>query len=395
MRTRPGIDILLEDPSPIGGRKWGILSNQASVSSDLEPSRLALAARIGPPSLLLAPEHGLDGLAQDMEAVDDEIDELTGVAVRSLYGNSAHSLAPGPDDLKGLEMVLVDLQDIGCRYYTYAASMDSLMAVAEEAGVEVMVLDRPNPLGGLIREGGLVEEGCESFVSQLPVPIRHGLSLGEIALLLQAERYPNLELSVIPCRDWTRDEYHPSTGLAWVAPSPNMPTWETSIIYPGLCLLEATDLSEGRGTTRPFHLVGAPWLRSGDVLEALRRLDPPGLAFRPTRFRPEFQKWAGRICNGIEIHLRNAGDIRSLEFGLELLRILHDLHREDFAWRQEAYEFIDSVPALDLLTGSPEAREAIESGRSFEALLLRWEGERRDFERKLEGRLLYSPFGIG
>jgi len=169
-----------------------------------------------------------------------------------------------------------------------------------------------------------------------------------------------------------------------------MPTWETSIIYPGLCLLEATNVSEGRGTTRPFHLFGAPWLRTTETLMALRSLDPPGLGFRPARFRPEFQKWAEEICHGIEIHIRDAGRVRSLQLGLELLRILHDLHPEQFAWRKEAYEFIDTVPAIDLLCGSEEARKAIEDGVSFEPLMQGWQSERTAFEAQIDGKLLYQ-----
>jgi len=390
MKISSGLDRVIEDPACLAGRRWALLSNQASVCSDLEPARLALARKVGAPELLLAPEHGLDGIAQDMESVGDDLDPLTGVRVRSLYRDSALSLAPCAEDLEGIDVVVVDLQDIGCRYYTFAATMDGLMRVAEAAGIEVLVLDRPNPLGGIHREGGLVAAGFESFVSGIPVPIRHGLSLGEIALLLQAQRYPELELSVIPCRGWTRELFSPETGLPWVAPSPNMPQFETAVIYPGLCLIEATNLSEGRGTTRPFHLVGAPWLRVRETLLRLRDLDPPGIAFRPARFRPEFQKFASEICNGIEIHVREARRVDALSLGLELLRILRDLHPEHFSWRAEAYEFIEDIPAIDLLTGSAEARKIIETGGSFEPLFARWESERRRFEEGLERRLLYG-----
>jgi len=393
MTVWSGLDILLEDPACLAGRRWALLSNQASVSSGLEPARLALARKAGAPELLLAPEHGLDGIAQDMESVGDDIDPLTGIRVRSLYRDSALSLAPRPEDLEHVDVLVVDLQDIGCRYYTFAATMDGLMRVAETAGIEVLVLDRPNPLGGLRREGGLVEAGFESFVSGIPVPIRHGLSLGEIALLLQAQRYPELELSVIPCRGWTRDLFFPETGLPWVAPSPNMPQFETAVIYPGLCLIEATNLSEGRGTTRPFHLVGAPWLRVDITLRRLRELDFPGVAFRPARFRPEFQKFASEICSGIEIHVREARRVDALRLGLELLRLLRELHPGQFSWRAEAYEFIEDIPAIDLLTGSAAARKIIEKGASFEPLFAAWEAERREFEAALEGRLLYGPRG--
>ncbi len=295
MTVLPGLEVLMRDPSPVAGRRWALLANHAAVTTDLEPARSALARGAGLPALLFAPEHGLEGVAQDMEGVVDGVDPLTGVSVRSLYGDDATTLAPNPGDLEGLDVVVVDVPDIGTRYYTFAASMDGLMAVAEAESVEILVLDRPNPLGGVRREGGMVRPGFESFVSQLPTPVRHGLTLGEIALLLQRDRYPRLELTVVPCRGWRRADHFGATGLPWVPPSPNMPTVETALLYPGVCLVEATELSEGRGTTRPFHLVGAPWADARAVAERLRSLDLPGVGFRPAWFRPEFQKHVGRV----------------------------------------------------------------------------------------------------
>lgn len=207
-RVQTGLEVLLETPELIGGRKWALLANQAAVTADLDPARVVLpAGKPGPLVRLFAPEHGLDGVAQDMEAVTDVRDELTGCEVRSLYGSTADTLEPTPEDLEGVNVMVVDLPDIGARYYTFAATMDWVMAACEKTQVEVMVLDRPNPIGGVKREGGLVKEGFSSFVSQLPVPIRHGLTLGEIALLLQRERYPQLELTVIQCRGWRRQDW--------------------------------------------------------------------------------------------------------------------------------------------------------------------------------------------
>ena len=199
-RVQTGLEVLIETPDLIGGRGWALVANQAAVTADLDPARTALrAVDPGPLVRLFAPEHGLDCVAQDMEVVADVRDKLTGCDVRSLYGSTADTLAPRENDLDGVEVMVIDLPDIGARYYTFAATMDWVMAACEKANVEVMVLDRPNPIGGVRREGGMVEEGFESFVSQLPVPIRHGLTLGEIALLLQRERYPQLEVTVIPC----------------------------------------------------------------------------------------------------------------------------------------------------------------------------------------------------
>ncbi len=295
---------MVETPELIGGRRWALLANQAAVTTDLDPARGVLhAGKAGELVRLFAPEHGLDGVAQDMEAVRDQRDLLTGAEVRSFYGADADTLAPRSGDLSDVEVLVIDLPDIGTRYYTFAATMDWAMAAAERAGIEVVMLDRPNPIGGVLREGGPVQPGFESFVSQLPVPVRHGITLAEIAILLQRERYSNLELTVVPCRGWQREMWWDSTGLPWVPPSPNMPALETATLYPGLCLIEATTLSEGRGTTRPFHLVGAPWIWRSGWSNELRRLELAGVAFRLTRFRPEFGKHAGEVCSGIELHI--------------------------------------------------------------------------------------------
>jgi uncharacterized protein YbbC (DUF1343 family) len=389
-RVQTGLEVLLENPELIGGRGWALVSNQAAVTADLDHARIALCAiDPGPLVRLFAPEHGIDCIEQDMEAVVDARDGLTGGEVRSLYGSTADTLSPKPEDLDAVEVVLVDLPDIGTRYYTFAATMDWVMAACERARVEVVVLDRPNPIGGVRREGGMVEEGYESFVSQLPVPIRHGLTLGEIALLLQRDRYPQLELTVVPCRGWRRQDWLDDTGLPWVLPSPNMPTVDTAGLYPGLCLVEATTLSEGRGTTRPFQLIGAPWIDAEALTGRLRDLDLAGIGVRTARFRPEFGKHGGEVCSGVELHLTDRRAFEPVAFGLHLLKTIHDLHPGDFTWRPDPYEFVGDVPALDILTGSSAAREAIERGRELEPLLDSSYLSVKDFESRLEGILLY------
>ena len=389
-RVVTGLEVLLESPAPIGGRPWALLANQASVTAELEPARGALRrALAGPLVRLFAPEHGLDGVAQDMEAVGDARDPLTGVVVRSLYGSDAATLEPRPEDLDGVGVVVVDVPDIGCRYYTFAATMDAVMAACERAGVEVVVLDRPNPIGGLTREGGPVEEGFSSFVSRLPTPIRHGVTLGELALLLQRGRYPALELTIITCRGWRRSMWWDSTGLPWVPPSPNMPTLETAAIYPGLCLVEATELSEGRGTTRPFHLVGAPGLDAEALVARLRHEASAGVAFRAAAFRPAFGKHAGETCSGVEIHIVDRSALRPVALGLTLLQAVRSVDPDRFTWRRDPYEFVGEVPAIDLLTGSAAARGLIEEGRSLAPLIDEWQRSVVAFEESLAGILLY------
>lgn len=389
-RVQTGLERLLESPELVGGRRWALLANQAAVTAGLVPARQALlAAGVGPLVRLFAPEHGLDGVAQDMEAVGDERDPLTGVPVRSLYGASEATLAPSAADLEDVEVLLVDLPDIGCRHYTFAATMDLAMGACEAAGVEVVVLDRPNPIGGLRREGGLVHPGFHSFVSHLDVPVRHGLTLGELALLCQRERHAELQLTVLPCRGWRRDMWWAETGLPWVPPSPNMPTADTALLYPGLCLVEATTLSEGRGTTTPFHLVGAPGIEPFELAAALRRLELPGLGFRPARFRPQFGKHRGTVCGGVEIHVLDRDAVRPVAAGVVLLATVRERSPQGFGWREQPYEFVSDVPAIDLLTGSSAVREALEGGGLLEPIFEAWAAEVRAFQGRLEGILLY------
>jgi uncharacterized protein YbbC (DUF1343 family) len=384
-----GLERLRDDPALVRGRRFAVLANQASVTADLMPAWRALAGAGGTLVRVFAPEHGLWGVAQDMEAVGTGREAALGVPVVSLYGSSAATLAPRRADLDGLDALVVDLPDIGCRYYTFAATMAYAMAACAGAGVEVIVCDRPNPLGGVALEGRPVDPSCRSFVSELPVPVRHGMTLGELALLLRAERHPDLSLAVLACEGWRRETWWDETGLPWVAPSPNMPTALTATIYPGACLVEATNLSEGRGTTRPFQLVGAPWL-DGEALGArLNEIDLPGVRFRTARFRPEFGKHAGSVCAGVEWHVTDRARLRPLETGVRLLAEARALHPDKFAWRHEAYEFVAGVPAVDLLTGSAAAREVIEERADAEGLFAGWRAHCEEFTARRGPHLLY------
>lgn len=371
-RVQLGLERLLEDPALVKGRRVTVLANQASVTSRLEPAWQALTRAGVDVVRIFAPEHGLWGLAQDMEAVGETHEPVLGVPAVSLYGATPETLTPTPEQLAGVDAVVADLPDIGCRYYTFAATLAHVMAACERAGAEVIVCDRPNPLGGLMLEGGPVEPACRSFVSELPTPVRHGMTLGELALLLRAQRHPELSLAVLTCAGWRREMWWDETGLPWVAPSPNMPTPLSAAIYPGACLVEATNLSEGRGTTRPFQLVGAPWLAADELARRLNTLALPGVWFRATRFRPEFGKHAGKVCHGVEWHVVDRAALRPLATGVRLLAEARALHPTEFAWRAAPYEFIADVPAIDLLTGSPAARAVIEGRSELGALLDGW-----------------------
>ncbi|MGE5235870.1 MAG: exo-beta-N-acetylmuramidase NamZ domain-containing protein [Acidobacteriota bacterium] len=387
---RTGLDLLVEDPALLRGRRFALLTNHAAVTHDLAPAWQALASVGGTLVRLLAPEHGLWGVAQDMEAVGEEREPARGLPVHSLYGTTAATLTPTPALLDGLDALVVDLPDVGCRVYTFAATLAYAMTACARAGVEVIVCDRPNPIGGTALEGGPVEPWCRSFVSELvELPVRHGLTLGEIALALRHSRCPELALSVVTCPGWRREQWWDETGLPWVAPSPNMPSLTTAAVYPGGCLVEATNLSEGRGTTRPFQLIGAPWLDAAGLAVRLERAALPGVRFRATRFRPEFHKHAGEVCEGLEWHILDRRAMRPLEAGVHLLAAVRSLHPEHFAWRKQAYEFVAGVPAIDLLTGSPRARAVVEGEGEPDALFAEWESHCERFRERRREVLLY------
>lgn len=358
-----GIDRLLAQASRLAGRPYGLLGHAASITQDLRPTHLALAASVaGSPAALFGPEHGYYGIEQDMVASADERDPLSGAPIASLYGDREASLYPSPEAFRGLEVLLIDLQDIGTRYYTFAATAVFAAEAAIAAGLEVWVLDRPNPLGGLIHEGNPIAEGFSSFVGALDLPVRHGLTLGEI-LRLEGKRrgWPESRLEVFLVKGWRRRMSWPELGRPWIAPSPNMPGYLTALVYPGACLIEATELSEGRGTTRPFELQGAPGVDPLALGEELDRLQLPGVRFLPSFFKPQFQKHAGKVCGGVQLVVDDVRQFRSYRTGIELLRLLRRQLGEAFAWRREPYEFVSDRAAVDLLSGSSELRSALEA----------------------------------
>ena len=330
------------------------------------------------------------GIEQDMIASRNQSDPWTEVPVLSLYGCCAESLRPAPEAFADLEVLLIDLQDVGSRYYTYAATAVWAAEAAIAAGAKVCVLDRPNPLGGAVVEGDLPRPGYESFVSAFCIPVRHGLTLGELVRLEARRRGWEEGLEVVTMEGWARSMAWNETGLPWIAPSPNMPTPITASIYPGGCLIEATELSEGRGTTRPFHLVGAPGIDPIVLAEALAARDLPGVRFVPTYFRPQFQKHAGEVCAGVELVVDDELSFPAYRCGIEVVRAAHDHFPEVFSWREAPYEFVSDRPAIDLLTGGPEFREALESSRNMSLWLDSWASAEAEFQRERQSILLYS-----
>lgn len=402
-----GLDRMLEDPRRLKGRRFALLSHSASVAvgttpPTIEPIHLALVRRGVAPTLLLGPEHGYFGVEQDMIAAADSRDLATGATIRSLYGDHEGSLRPAPGVFDGVDLLLIDLQDVGARYYTYAATAAWAAEVALAGGAEVMVLDRPNPLGGEHIEGPPLEAGYESFVGAFPMPTRHGLTVGELVRrhLRQAlgtgARGGVDGFEVAGWSGGKRGDLWPRHGRPFLAPSPNLPSFETAVLYPGLCLLEGTTLSEGRGTTRPFRLLGAPGINPYRLAVSVSALAPTAVAAVPTYFRPQFQKHAGEVCAGLELIVTDPVALAPVAFGCRLLDCLWREFLESGGstarfWRAEAYEFVTDRPAIDLLAGSSQLRELIEAGDrdALESWIGSWgESESRfraDREVDLEG----------
>ncbi|MCA9673083.1 MAG: DUF1343 domain-containing protein [Myxococcales bacterium] len=398
--TRCGLDQLLDERiDTLRGRRFGLLCHAASVSSRLEHALDALLARGATPHRLFGPEHGLDGAAQDMVAVAAaRRGAPRDIELISLYGSDEASLSPPPGSLDGLDLLLVDLQDVGSRYYTYVWTMVLAMQACARAGVAVWVLDRPNPLGGRAIEGPGIEPPCISFVGLHDMPVRHGLTAGEIASLCRAERTIDVELEVITMQAWRRAALFDELDLPWVMPSPNMPTLETALVYPGGCLYEGTNLSEGRGTTRPFEIVGAPYLDGRAFAERLTRFELEGVRFRALSFQPTFQKHSGTVCGGVQIHVTDRARFAPLRCGVAVMLAAAELSGgvgqaaldERFAWRAAPYEFVSDRPAIDLLAGGAWLREGIEANLALDALCAPWRDSEARFAERRRAHLLYA-----
>lgn len=391
-RVRTGLDRIAagdrEAVRLVQGRNVGLLAHPASVDAELRHACGVVAEAGGLLRALFGPEHGWGGEAQDMEAVAvAEGGEESGnaqraqVPVYSLYGQREADLSPTPEQLDGLDALVVDLQDVGSRYYTFVWTAALVLRAAAAHGIETVLLDRPNPLGGEIVEGRPQRRGYRSFVGLYDVPVRHALTIGE--LLEHVRREEGLDgeaLRIVDMQGWARHMEWEDTGLPWVLPSPNMPTPDTAHVYPGGCVIEGTRLSEGRGTTRPFEIWGAPFL---DGSRLARTMDIEGAKLRPLTFRPMFQKHAGTTCGGVQVHVFDPGRFRPYEAYLRLVEAARRQAPERFAWRTEPYEMVADRPAVDLLTGGPEYREAVDAGAPLDEVL---EAERRGAERFVRDR---------
>lgn len=337
---------------------------------------------------LFGPEHGIRGDAQDMISVDEAVEGAT--PVYSLYGSTEESLTPTQASLEPVDVMVFDIQDVGSRYYTYVWTMVLAMRACAKAGVDFVVLDRPNPIGGALVEGGDIHEGFDSFVGLRSLPNRHGLTAGEIAVWAHRAEKLDLDLKVVSMDGWQRRMSWADTGLPWIQPSPNMPTVDTALVYPGMCLVEGTEASEGRGQTRPFEVAGAPYVDPERFAALLGEQDLPGVVFRPLWFTPTFQKCANQLCGGVQQHVTDPHRYLPYRTGIAFVWALHRLWGDDFAWRSKAYEFVDTIPAFDLLTGSAQIREGIEAGAELPALVQTYQAAEDDFRQARKDWLLYE-----
>ena len=392
-RVLTGLDVLIREPESarrlgLADARLGMIVHPASVTSDLVFGVDAVLEAGFDVRALFGPQHGARGEKQDnMIESDSYADPATGLPVHSLYGRVRK---PDLDMLAGLDAVLFDLQDVGVRVYTFVWTMALAMEACAEAGVRFVVLDRPNPVGGVKREGPVLRPGFESFVGLHPVPLRHGLTCGELAQWLCAERKIDCELSVLPCRGWRRSADWHATGLPWVMPSPNLPTVDSCTVYPGMVLFEGTNLSEGRGTTRPFEIFGAPWLDPPALADRLRAANLPGVVFRPCHFEPTFQKHAGRLCGGAQLHVVDPAAFQPVRTAVELLAAARHVSPGRFAWREPPYEYEEALPPIDILWGHEGLRTGIDVGTDADQIMEGTEAEVEGFAQSATPHLLYE-----
>jgi uncharacterized protein YbbC (DUF1343 family) len=390
MRVRPGIEVLLQErASMIRDARVGAVVHPASVLPDLRHTADALFEGANPWRLttLLGPQHGARGEKQDnMIESDFYVDPDTGVPVHSLYSKTRR---PTRAMLQDSDVLLFDLQDVGTRVYTFIYTMAHCMEACAEFGKPMIVLDRPNPINGTTVEGNLLDPEYRSFVGLYPIPMRHGMTVGELALFFNSEFSIGCDLTVVPMEGWTRSMWFDQTGLPWVMPSPNLPTLDGAAVYPGMVLIEGTMLSEGRGTTRPFELVGAPYVPSRRLAAQLKELSLPGVRFRSAYFQPTFQKWAGEMCGGVQLHVEDREAFEPYLTGIQVISAIKAICGERFEWRQPPYEYEYKKMPIEILCGGKGIPDLIASGASPRTIRDSWRDDVASFRDRRANYLLY------
>ncbi|MBU8769895.1 exo-beta-N-acetylmuramidase NamZ family protein [Cytobacillus oceanisediminis] len=380
-----GVEVLLDDKKDlIEGKRVGLITNPTGVDQNL--NSIVDILHNDPDvelTALYGPEHGVRGSAQAGEYVEYYIDEKTGLPVYSLYGKTKK---PTPEMLENIDVLLFDIQDVGTRFYTYIYTMAYAMEAAKENNIPLIVLDRPNPQGGTKVEGPVLDMKYSSFVGNYSIPLRHGMTVGELAELFNEEFEIGAELTVVKMNGWKREMYYDDTSVPFVMPSPNMPTLETALVYPGAALIEGTNVSEGRGTTKPFELIGAPFINADDLAGHMNSLNLPGVTFRAASFTPSFSKHAGKLSHGIQIHVTHRDAFKPVETGLHIVKAIHDMYPEDFEFRAENSA---GISFFDNLMGNGWVREDIEEGKPVEEISSKWQKELKQFKKTREEYLLY------
>lgn len=384
-----GIEVLTgERARPLSGARVGLICHPASIDHDFRHSAdlLSQHADINL-TALFGPQHGIRGETQDnMIEWEGFRDARTGVMAYSLYGEVRK---PTAQMLSEVDALVFDVQDVGTRVYTFIYTMALAMQSAREFGKRFVVCDRPNPIGGRGIEGNILESGHESFVGMYPIPMRHGMTVGELAQMFNEEFGIGCDLEVIPMQGYKREYWFDDTDARWVIPSPNIPTLDSAVVYPGMVLVEGTKFSEGRGTTRPFEITGAPYADSHELAEHLNQLALPGVHFRPHSFKPTFQKHVAQLCHGVQVHVTDREALKPVITGIALIKAMHDLYPEGFKWQTPPYEYVYDRLPFDVIAGTTKLREQIEGGASLADIAASWKAGEQDFAERRQRYLLY------
>jgi uncharacterized protein YbbC (DUF1343 family) len=385
-----GLETFVRSPEKAASPgRWGLLCNPASVDASLRHARLAIENRF-PRRLtaLFSPQHGFFAEKQDnMIESGHRTDPVLKLPVFSLYGDTRY---PTEEMFDLIDTLIIDLQDVGTRVYTFIYTLSYSMEAARRFGKKVIVLDRPNPIGGETVEGNMLKPAFASFVGRYPIPMRHGMTIGELALLFNRHFGIGCDLQVVPLQNWRRRMYFNETGLPWVAPSPNLPTPTSAMVYPGQVIWEGTNISEGRGTTQPFELFGAPFIDTERLLETIGGRRPPGVILRPAAFEPTANKWMGRLCRGFQIHLQDQRLYRPYVTSLKLLKAVRCLYPDRLEWKKPPYEYEYEKVPFDLITGDPLVRKAIEGGEDIDQQAAGWQADIDRFRELREAYRLYD-----
>jgi uncharacterized protein YbbC (DUF1343 family) len=369
------------------GKRFAVLTNPTGIDSKFR-STLDLCKEIEGATLsaCFACEHGLRNEKQAGVWFEDEIDPEYGIPVYSLYGSNRK---PTEEMLRDIDAVVFDIQDLGIRFYTYLTTLVYMMQACAKYNVALIVLDRPNPLGGNRIEGGMLQEAFFSMVGAWKMPLMTGMTIGEFARLVNGQMDKACELQVVPLVGWNRSMEFPDTGLPWIMPSPNMPTMDTVRVYAGNCVYEGTNVSEGRGTTRPFEMVGAPWLQHRKLCDSMNEMKLPGVWFQPVTFSPTFKKHIGLLCNGIMTYVTDKTLYHSTESGLRLLHQIMLMHPDHFEYRGNE----DGLPFIDILTGSDIVRTSLHEPNVLESIIAQWRRDCANWEQMRKPYLLYEDIG--